>query len=107
MELPQAPQLLCFSTAAEKSNSSDYSKPCRGFKVPLLFHRARKEGDALENLEETARKGSIVVEDTRIEELDSDFGPVVEILYDPGWFLIPPKEWEDGVTLSGKCLHCR
>lgn len=32
------------------------------------------------------------MEDTRIEELDSDFGAVVEILYDPGWFVIPLKK---------------
>lgn len=81
-----------FSIEAEKSSSSDYSKPCSGFKVPLLLHRTSKEGDACENLEKTARKESIVIEDTRIEELDSDFGPVVEILYDPGQFLIPQKK---------------
>lgn len=57
--VPSSPTSLLgyFSTEAEKSNSSDYSKPCRGFKVPLLFHRTRKEGDACENLVEgPARK---------------------------------------------------
>lgn len=90
---PSSPASLLgyFSTETEKSNSSDYSNPCRAFKVPLLFHRTRKEGDACENLEEPAGKEGIVIEDTRIEELDSDFGPVVEILYD-FWFLIPLKK---------------
>lgn len=62
----------------------------------ILLHRTRKEGHACENMEEPARKKSTVIEDTRIEELDSDFGLVVEILYDPGWFLIPLKQKKKG-----------
>lgn len=53
-----------------------------------VLHRTRKEGHACENMEEPARKKNTVIEDTRIEELDSDFGLVVEILYDSGWFLM-------------------
>lgn len=46
------------------------------------------------------------MENTRIEELDSDFGAVVEILYDPGWLLIPLNKKEHGVIPSGKCFYC-
>lgn len=38
----------------------------------------------------------MVMEDMRVEELDSDFEAVVEILYDPGRFLIPPKRKKKG-----------
>ncbi|RMB98576.1 hypothetical protein DUI87_24792 [Hirundo rustica rustica] len=87
---PSSPTSLLgyFSTEGGKSNSSDYRKPCRGFKVPLLS----TEPGEREMLVKNQLEKSIVMEGTRIEELESDFGAVVEILYDPGWFPISLKK---------------
>lgn len=77
------------------------------------FHSYSTEPEKREMLVRTLWKGqlekSMVMEDMRVEELDSDFGAVVEILYDPGRFLIPPKrkkKKEHGITPSGKLFSC-